>query len=269
MTSQLVKSEVHGLEVWNEENITSLKEMFAADLTPIEFKIFINLGKHLNANPFTREIWAVKYDKSKPASIFCGRDFYRKRGQSQPDYIWHTAQPVFENDTYEENCGQLIKHVPTLKNPGQLVLAYCIIKRQNKPDFFLKVFFHEYNQGFSQWKSKPISMLCKVAEAQAFRQAYQAEFEGTYCEGEETDYNAGKQAIDVKNESAEPKDDKKTYTIGEVMAVISGDLTALVRKYKLGQASVVSLFNEFQGDEAQITAAINERHGVKTESEAK
>ena len=63
--------------------------------------------------------------------------------------------------------------------------------------------------------------------------------------------------------------DKKTYTIGEVMANISGDLTVLVRKHKLGQTSVVNLFNEFQGDEAQITAAINEKYGQKAAQEEK
>ena len=70
-------------------------------------------------------------------------------------------------------------------------------------------------------------------------------------------------------QAQQPAASKKTYTIGEVMANISGDLTALVRKHKLGQASVVNLFNEFQGDEAQITAAINEKYSQKAAQEEK
>lgn len=64
-------------------------------------------------------------------------------------------------------------------------------------------------------------------------------------------------------------DGKKAYTIGEIMGIISSDLTMLMRKYKLGQATVINLFNEFQGDEAQIAKAIEEKHGQKAAQEEK
>ena len=167
--------------IWN--NTDEVRKQFAKDLTDIEFKFFVGLGKSLGANPFTREIWAVKYGTS-PASIFLGRDFYRKKAQEQPDYDGHYAEAVYSNDEFSVENG-LVKHKFKLVDRGSLIAAYSIVKRKGiSQSFYVLVNLSEYNLNQSLWKTKPESQLKKVAESQALRGAYQGIFEGTYDESE-------------------------------------------------------------------------------------
>ena len=76
--SPLERFQAETLKVWEEKS--KIRELFAPELTDNEFEFFVSLGIALGANPFMREIWAVKF-KDKPASIFCGRDFYRRKAQ--------------------------------------------------------------------------------------------------------------------------------------------------------------------------------------------
>ena len=110
-------------------------------------------------------------------------------------------------------------------------------------------------------------MLCKVAEAQAFRQAYQGVFEGTYSEDEQVDHT---KTINVK---AEPeKEAEHIYTIGEIMKVISPEVQALARELKLSQKSVVDLWNMAKGDQETILDTLQSRAEevhAKAENEVK
>lgn len=171
------------LSVWNEAE--EIKKLFAPTLTDIEFQIFMGLGKKLNANPFTREIWALKYGTAA-ATIFCGRDFYRRKAAEQPNYDGHVVEAVYANDDFKTVNG-VIQHSFNLTNRGALLAAYCIVKRKGVAlDYCVKVLLSEYTTGQSNWKAKPETMIKKVAEAQALRAAFQNVFEGTYDESEET-----------------------------------------------------------------------------------
>jgi phage recombination protein Bet len=161
-----------------------VKSCFAPSLSPDEFKIFVGLGKSIGANPFTREIWAVKYGGSA-AQIFCGRDFYRRKAQEQPDYNGHIVNSVYENDGFSIKNGQPEHIVNSFKDRGVLVGAFCTVyKKTQQMPFFVMVKLDEYNKGQSNWKPMPDTMIKKVAEAQALRGAYQGIFRGTYDESE-------------------------------------------------------------------------------------
>lgn len=181
-----------------------LKTIFGPDLTVNEFTVFLGMGRALGANPFLREIWAVKYNKSKPASIFLGRDFYRRKLQEQPNYIDHIVKPIFTNDDLEIGPDQkILKHNHNFKERGGLIGAYCCLictdsqgKERHRTHI---VYMEEYAQTkevwangqptgqrvlTETWAGKPITMICKVAEAQCIRMYYQSLFAGTYDESE-------------------------------------------------------------------------------------
>jgi phage recombination protein Bet len=161
-----------------------VKKVFAPKLTNEEFKLFVGLGMSLDANPFTREIWAVKYG-GESANIFCGRDFYRRKAQEQPDYDGHIVNAIYENDGFSIVKGQPEHVVNSFKERGQLIGAFCAVyKKEIKVPFFVTVKLNEYNKGHANWKSMPETMIKKVAEAQALRGAYQGIFRGTYDESE-------------------------------------------------------------------------------------
>ena len=173
------------MTIWgSQESLGEIKKIYGPTLTDQEFSIFMNIGKATNLNPFLREIWAVKYDAKSAASIFIGRDGYRKVAQSHPEYDYHVVDSVYENDQFARENDE-VKHSYSLTNRGALVGAYCSVKRKNssKPCFvFVKA--QEYNTGKSVWAQKPETMIKKVAEAQGLRMAFQSLFAGTYDESE-------------------------------------------------------------------------------------
>jgi len=182
----------NAIAVW--DNLAEVRAQFAPTLTDKEFAFFVTLGKSLNANPFKREIWAVKYDKSQPASIFLGRDMYRRRAQEQEDYNGHVADSVYEKDTFKVVNGTP-QHEYSLVDRGRLLGAYCVAwKKGVEHPLFVYVKFDEYNKGFANWKSMPDTMIKKVAESQCLRAAWQGIFAGTYDESEQWEITSQKKA---------------------------------------------------------------------------
>ena len=173
----------NAIAVW--ENLGEVRAQFAPTLSDKEFAFFVTLGKSLGANPFKREIWAVKYDQSKPASIFLGRDFYRMKAQDQEDYNGHLADAVYKNDNFKVVNG-IPEHSYSLLDRGPLIGAYCVVYRKSiENPYFVFVKIEEYNKSFALWKSMPHTMIVKVAEAQGLRGAFQGIFAGTYDESEQ------------------------------------------------------------------------------------
>lgn len=182
---ELAKTESQELIKNPWSKLPVVKSCFAPTLTNDEFKVFVGLGMSLGANPFTREIWAVKYGNQQ-ASIFCGRDFYRKKAQEQSDYDGHIVNAIYANDEFSIENGQPSHKVNSFKERGSLIGAFCSVYRKGlKVPYFVTVQLSEYTKGQSTWKSMPETMIKKVAEAQALRGAYQGIFRGTYDESEQ------------------------------------------------------------------------------------
>lgn len=175
------------LNIWDDQNkVEQIKKIFAPTLSSLEFEFFMGLGKATGLNPFTREIWAVKYGNSA-AQVFVGRDGYRIAAQRHPSYDYHQCDAVYDNDQFRIAQGE-VEHSYGLKNRGKLIGAYCIVKRKGaeKP-IYVFVELSEYTTGKSLWNEqtgKPATMIKKVAEAQALRMAFQDLLGGTYCDEE-------------------------------------------------------------------------------------
>lgn len=279
------------LVIW--ENGEKIRKLFAPNLTTDELSFFMALGKNLGANPFTREIWAVKYDRNQPAAIFCGRDFYRRVAQEQADYEGHNVQSVYSNDLIEIENGEVKKHVPNLREPGDIIGAYCILWRSSKRPFFHLVRFREYFKGFSNWRSMPETMIKKVAEAQTLRMAYQGIFRGTYDESEswiDTDkasissavpeekqvperatiaetMNAGRktppttpprQMAEVASTTpATPTPEvSASLTIQDIAHVLKPELKTLFNARRVTTGQILTLWCEFGGDQQRIIDAL-------------
>jgi len=175
------------LAIWKDESqLKTIKEIYAPNLTNGEFQTFVQMGMATGLNPFLREIWAVKYDKSAPAQIFIGRDGYRKTISRNKNYDYHFADAVYSNDEF---CFDLtkgeVRHTYNFKDRGKLMGAYCLVfmKTSSKP-FYVFVELSEYDLGRSLWKDKKATMIKKVAECQAIRMADSCTFGGTHSDDE-------------------------------------------------------------------------------------
>src|ERR1700679_958143 len=175
------------VDMWNDDKkLEEIRRMVSpsAPLTDIEFSLMVELGRATQLNPFMREIWAVKYKNGVPASIFIGRDGYRKAAQRQKDYEYHQVNAVYSKDEFRI-ANDEIQHNYGFSNRGDLIGAYCIVKRKSSSKYtYVMVTMEEYSLPQSLWKSKPDTMIKKVAEAQALRQAFQEVFSGTYSDVE-------------------------------------------------------------------------------------
>lgn len=188
------------LTIWEDKTkLAEIRNAFAKGASDTEFAMLVGLGKATGLNPFLREIWLVKYGNSA-AQIFIGRDGYRKGAQKQPDYDFHQADAVYENDSFKIVSGE-VEHSYNLKNRGKLIGAYCIVKSHNSTrPVYVYVELKEYTTGKSLWATKPATMIKKVAEAQALRSAFQEVFAGSYDETEE--FNVGTQTDKLKQRLA-------------------------------------------------------------------
>lgn len=187
----------------NKEQLVEIRKLFAPKLNDNEFGMFTGLAKAQGLNPYNREIWAIKYDEKSPAQIFIGRDGYRTMAQRNPDYEYHQADAVYENDEFSVRNGEVM-HSYSLKNRGKVVGGYGITKRRSSDkSMYVFVSIEEYNQNRSVWKDKPATMIKKVAEAQVLRMAFQEIFAGTYDESEQwIDENGNKINAPKQNSTA-------------------------------------------------------------------
>ena len=190
----------NSLTMWEDDaRIGEIRKLFAPKLTEMEFQYFVGLGKATGLNPFLREIWSVKYDERTPASVFIGRDGYRKAAQAQSDYDYHQTDAVYENDTFTVEDG-IVKHSYKLTNRGALIGAYCIAKRhKSSRPMYVFVELKEYSTGKSVWSQKPATMIKKVAESQCLRACFQDLLGGTYGEEEMSNHQSSTNNIRIIN----------------------------------------------------------------------
>jgi len=177
------------IDMWDcKEKREEMKKLICKfPLSEVEFATFIEIGKGTQLNPFLREIWVVKYDEKSPASIFIGRDGYRKAAQRDPEYDYHQVDAVYSNDKFSVSEG-LPKHEYNLKDRGDLIGAYCVAKRhKSSRPIYVFAELREYTTNKSLWNSqsgKPATMIKKVAESQCLRACFQDLLGGTYAEEE-------------------------------------------------------------------------------------
>jgi len=157
----------------------AVKAFISPDATEAEVKLFLLYCRDTQLNPITREVYLIKYDKSKPASIVVGVDALIKRAGRNQHYDGYDAGIVVKNKA----SGQREKVVGSLFDPGSEVLlgGWCTLKRRDRKDpLEVTVSFHEYDKHQAQWRAMPAGMIEKVAIGQAHRRGYPDELEGLY-----------------------------------------------------------------------------------------
>ena len=146
-----------------------------------------------------KNIYAVKFGDGY--SLVTSIDDARKRGmkngvigKSAPIYTYKSGKP--ENGDNIETCEITIKRVV-----GQHV-----------GEFTALVYFDEYTKGRDLWKTKPRTMIAKVAEMHALRMACPEDLSQAYVEEEfeQEDYNRTRPTERL----AEAKASSKSLTMG-------------------------------------------------------
>ena len=167
------------------------KDRFMANLQPWPF--FCNAQR---LNPWVGEAYLVKYGDN-PAQMQVGKEAFTKRAAANPDFEGYEA-----GVTYSDASGHIRQREGSAVYPSvgeRLVGGWCRVFVNGKKPFFDEVALQEYNTGKSLWKSKPATMIRKVALVHCLREAFPDDFAGLYSEEEMPDHSpAPAQAVEVE-----------------------------------------------------------------------
>ena len=148
-----------------------------AAVTEQEIILFMELCKFQKLNPFTNEVYLIKFG-SEPAQMVVGRDAYLRRAYENPDYLGYTSGMVVLRGN------EVIQKPGTCLYPNEKVIGgWCRVRRKlngAEVETFKEVSLEEYNKGQANWKTKPGLMISKVAESQALRAAFPTDYAGLY-----------------------------------------------------------------------------------------
>lgn len=155
-----------------------------ADITSDqEVVFFMNTCKMQKLNPLVYgEAYLIKYSDKEPAQMVVGKDRYLRRMTDHPDYLYK------QDGIIVQRGNEIIKKEGCCLYPGEaLVGGWCrvfFVRRDVERSAYKEVSLSEYDKGMANWKSKPATMINKVAISQCARDAFPKDFEGVYSEEE-------------------------------------------------------------------------------------
>lgn len=142
---------------------------------------FISICKYNQLNPFLNEAYLIKYG-SAPATMIVSKEALMKRAEASPNYEGVQAGIIVLRDKEAVELEGAF-HLPTDKLVGGWAKVY---RSDRKHPYVSKVNLSEYDTAQSNWKSKPATMIAKVAKVQAMREAFPAQLGAMYTEEERT-----------------------------------------------------------------------------------
>ena len=156
---------------WSTEQVELIKRTVAKGASDDELKLFLHLASRYDLDPFTRQIWFIKYGDD--AHIFTGRDGFlhiaHRSGAFNGMQTQLREEPVpFEIRYYNRKE----KKVEVLTRPSQFVAVCTVYRKDMSEPFVCEVWESEYSTGQGLWPTKRRVMIQKVAEASTLRRAF-------------------------------------------------------------------------------------------------
>lgn len=180
-----VKYEVDGEEISLNPSVVLnylIDDRNMENISQKEMARIIMTLKARNLNPFTGDV-VIQPRKNKDGSVSCSmvttKDFFTRRAESNPRYRGKKA-----GITVLSRDGRLVKRAGSAvyRDLGEKLLGgWCevYIEGHDEPEY-AEVSLSEYDQGYALWKSKPATMIRKVAVSQALRESFPNDFNGLY-----------------------------------------------------------------------------------------
>lgn len=158
---------------YDEDMIQTLKNTVAVGATDSEFKMFMSLALSYDLDPFKKEIFFGKSEKSDKVLVMISRDGYRKIVKRDSNYKYHVSDYVCENDDFKvtKNDDKISLVHEYGFDRGDLKGAYCILYTNSGEQYSFFAEFNKYNQSSTSlgWRNYPIDMIIKTAESRVFR----------------------------------------------------------------------------------------------------
>lgn len=147
-----------------------------SQVTDKEIKLFMELCKYQKLNPFTGEAYAIKFGSD--FQMVVGYETYKRRAEENPAYRGRKSGIVVLRGD------QIVQKEGTCLYPSEkLIGGWCrafVQRPEFKDEMYKEVSLDEYNKGQANWKTKPCTMIEKVAVSQALRAAFPTDYQGLY-----------------------------------------------------------------------------------------
>lgn len=174
-----------------------------------ELAYFIATCKERNLNPFTKEVYFIKYG-TNPAQVVVSKDAFMKRAEQNSNFDGFEAGIVVESADGE------IKHLTgTIHSKDDILLGGWakVYRKDRRFPIEVDADFKAYNTGKSMWSKMPALMIRKVALVSAMREAFSENVGGLYT----ADEMEQSQPIDVTpRESKEEVIERKQVQIEQM-----------------------------------------------------
>lgn len=152
-----------------------------------EVTMFLMLCKQQKLDPFQKDAYLIKYGDRSPATIVVGKDTFTKRAEGNPDFRGFEAGVIIMG-----NDGNINEREGSFTLPDEALVGGWarVYKEGRNVPYYASVSFEEYagrkgdGELNAQWKSKPATMIRKVALVQALREAFPKSFSGLYDQAE-------------------------------------------------------------------------------------
>ena len=168
---------------------------------------FLTLCQVNQLNPFVRDAYLIKY-KDAPAQMIVSKEAFMKRADMCPDFEGIESGVVAMNGdgVLQEFNGALMPPTWTL------VGGWAKVYRKGRKPYVNQVAFSEYNKGKSTWAAMPLTMIKKVAEVQALREAFPNQLGQMYVRDEMRNIQDA-DAVEIKEEAAQVVEAPKTEAV--------------------------------------------------------
>lgn len=159
---------------FTNEQLSVIRTTVAKTTTEDEFKLFIEVCKYHNLNPFARQIYAVVRtgNSGRQMSIQTSIDGYRLLAERSGKYAGQIGP---------EWCGEDGKWVDVwLSDKPPAAARIGVLRKDFAQPTWGVAKYKSYAQNTPIWTKMPDTMLAKCAEALALRKAFPAEMSGIY-----------------------------------------------------------------------------------------
>lgn len=190
---------------FDEQQIAILKASYAKDLTPVEFKVYLETASALRLNPFSREIYSVKF--GGVMQLVTSIDGYRKLSARSGRFMGVTNGRLRVKT--KDGEASTIPHEEYDPDVHQIISGTIGVRVADWPEpVEATAVFRTFKKDTATWKSMPDLMILKCAEAAAHRKAAllpdlgaHANIASIYVDDELQDFSV----VDIKPEPPTPK----------------------------------------------------------------
>ena len=184
--------------------------------SPLELQALLAIVKNRNLNPFTKEVYFIKYG-SAPAQIVVSKEAIMKRAEENPNFDGFKAGVVVEteNGTVERLVGTIFP-----KN-AKLIGGWCKVYRKDRShaieaDANFEYYDKTNEKSVTPWETMPALMIRKVAIVSAFREAFSESVGGLYTADEMQQSSAQETQAEVRKRRM--REAEREYLLTEMEA---------------------------------------------------